>query len=146
MNIVADLTSVVSMGQEPIETTLVAAGPFRTHSYPAAVDVRPLREGRGFSRLEGVDLDAVAVGVGDLHANRAVFLPLQLGHARRPESLARREHLVGGRKAEAEVVAAGEVLGRRAGPERQQRPVLVTEGFRRCSSSWTRCVSPKCSA
>jgi hypothetical protein len=31
------------MGQEPIETTLVAAGPLRTHSYPAAVDVRPLR-------------------------------------------------------------------------------------------------------
>jgi hypothetical protein len=33
-------TSVVSMGQEPFEMTLVAAGPLRTHSYPAAVDVR----------------------------------------------------------------------------------------------------------
>ena len=30
------------MGQEPIETTLVAAGPLRTHSDPAAVDVRCL--------------------------------------------------------------------------------------------------------
>ena len=28
------------MGQEPFETTFVAAGPLRTHSYPAAVDVR----------------------------------------------------------------------------------------------------------
>jgi hypothetical protein len=33
-------TSVTSMGQEPIEMTLVDAGPLRTHSYPAAVDVR----------------------------------------------------------------------------------------------------------
>ena len=28
------------MGQEPFETTLVAAGPLRTHSYSAAVAVR----------------------------------------------------------------------------------------------------------
>ena len=28
------------MGQEPVETTLVGAGALRTHSYPAAVDVR----------------------------------------------------------------------------------------------------------
>ena len=40
MTFVTGSTSVVSMGQEPIETTLVAAGPLRTHSYPAAVDVR----------------------------------------------------------------------------------------------------------
>jgi methylmalonyl-CoA mutase N-terminal domain/subunit len=33
------------MGQEPIETTLVAAGPLRTHSYPAAVDVRRIADG-----------------------------------------------------------------------------------------------------
>ncbi len=31
------------MGQEPIETTLVAAGPLRTHSYPAAVDAQRRR-------------------------------------------------------------------------------------------------------
>ena len=40
MTFVTGATSVVSMGQEPIETTLVTAGPLRTHSYPAAVDVR----------------------------------------------------------------------------------------------------------
>jgi hypothetical protein len=28
------------MGQEPIETTLVSAAARRTHSYPAAFDVR----------------------------------------------------------------------------------------------------------
>jgi hypothetical protein len=33
-------TSVISMGQEPIEMTLVDAGPLRTHSYPVVVEVR----------------------------------------------------------------------------------------------------------
>jgi hypothetical protein len=30
------------MGQEPIETTLVAAGALRTQTYPAAVDLRQI--------------------------------------------------------------------------------------------------------
>ena len=38
-------TSVISIGQEPIEMTLVVAGPLRTLSYPAAVDVRMPRRG-----------------------------------------------------------------------------------------------------
>jgi hypothetical protein len=33
-------TSVVSVGQEAIETTFVAAGPLRAYFYPGAVDVR----------------------------------------------------------------------------------------------------------
>ena len=40
MTFVSGATNVVSMGQEPFETTLVAAGRLRTDSYPAAVDVR----------------------------------------------------------------------------------------------------------
>ena len=39
------------MGQEPIETTLVTAGPLRTHSYPAAVDGRLARCGVLSGRL-----------------------------------------------------------------------------------------------
>ena len=43
MTFVTERDDVVSMGQEPVETTLVAAGPLRTHPYPAAVDARLLR-------------------------------------------------------------------------------------------------------
>ena len=58
---------------------------------------------------EREQLDAVAVRVGDLHADDDVIvLPFGLGHAGRAEALAGAAHLVGGVGLEAEVVGGRE--------------------------------------
>jgi hypothetical protein len=76
----------------------------------------------------GVELDAVSVWIGDLHAREdLVVLPLGLGHARRTQPLARGSDLAGVVELEAEMVRGRKLRWRSAGRESEQRAVLGGE-------------------